>query len=183
MPIDLTRSVLVVLIPGAVGAAPWLLWLVLHTEATLGYAEKYLTLANAVSFAVAVIAGLTFESLGTWLEVHWDKKRETEFDIKKNWFDYLASGSGEPVGYRYLSRLATMFYFELSMLSAVLAFGLGAALLIDGRFPESRTNLWILDGVITVLLLAYFLFNAQNTHKVLCRTRAELNKRMKPNPQ
>jgi hypothetical protein len=179
MPIDLTRSVLVVLIPGAVGSAPWLLWLVLYTEATLGYAEKYTTLANAVSFAVAVIAGLAFETFGTWVEVHWDEKREKEYDIQENWFAYLAS-SAAPVGYRYLSRLATMFYFELSMLFAVVGFGVGAALLIDGRFPENRYALFVIDGAVTLLLVAYFLLNAQKTHKVLCQTRAELNKRLKP---
>ena len=39
MPMTLTRSLLTVLIPGLVFIAPWLLMLVQHTEATLGFSE------------------------------------------------------------------------------------------------------------------------------------------------
>ncbi len=179
MPIDLTRSVLVILIPGAVAIAPWLLCLVLYTSATIGYAEKYTTLANAVCFAAAAITGLVCETLGTWIEVRWDKKREKEWEIKENWYSYLAHQlSPEPVGYRYLSRLATSFYFELSMLIAMFPFGIGVGLLLWLRFPEARSILgWLVISVLAVLLF-YFWFNARTTHKLLCTTRKELNERI-----
>lgn len=180
MPIDLTRSLLVVLIPGAVAVAPWLLWLVLYTPATLGYATQYTTVANAVSFAAAVIAGLLCETLGTWLEVRWDKEREVKFDIEENWFAYLAqSNSPAPVGHRYLSRLATMFYFELSMLTATASFAFGSFTLLRTQFPADIYAAALLVFIPAVVVLMYFGVNARKTHEVLCKTRRELNNRLK----
>ncbi len=180
MPIDLTRSILVVLIPGAVAVAPWLLWLVQHTDATLGYAEKFTAIANGVSFATAAVAGLTCETLGTWIEVRWDKEREAQYSIMENWYAYLARKvDPEPVGYRYLSRLATMFYFELSMLVATVPFAVGTALLTYLRFETCWYVLAIAAAAIA--LIAYFRVNARKTHTVLCRTRQELNQRLATN--
>ena len=77
----------------------------------------------------------------------WDREREAQFQIMENWYPYLArSVSPEPVGYRYLSRLATMFYFELSMLIATVPFSLGAAALVWLRFPDDKyalEALWV----------------------------------------
>lgn len=177
MPIDLTRSVLVILIPGAVAVAPWLLWLLLYTDATLGYVEKYSTVANTVSFAVAAIAGLVCETLGSWIEVRWDEEREKEYDVMTNWYAYLArTNSPEPVGHRYLSRLATMFYFELSMLFAIIPFSIGAAVLVYLRFPQHDALLASLIVVVALIVGAWFRFNAKETHRVLCLTRLKLNK-------
>ncbi|MCW5651067.1 MAG: hypothetical protein KIS62_15075 [Ramlibacter sp.] len=179
MPLDLTRSLLVVLIPGAVAMAPWLLSLVLYTDATLGYAEKYNALANAFVFAVAAVAGLVCETIASWIEVAWDKEREAEFEIMENWYSYLArSVDPEPVGYRYLSRLATMFYFELSMLVATVPFAVGAAVLVWFRFAEDKYLLEAFLVVLALIVVCYFRKNARTTHLVLCRTRRELNKRL-----
>ena len=180
MPVDLTRSLLVILIPGAVAAAPWLLVLVLYTSATLGYVEKYTTIANAVCFAVAVIAGLICETLGTWIEVRWDKQREKAHDISENWFAYLAHQlPNEPVGYRYLSRLATMLYFELAMLIASVPFAIGVWVLLYLRFPQHALVVSIAMSLGIVAVVIYFKVNAKKTHEVLCVTRRQLNERIR----
>lgn len=181
MPIDLTRSILVVLIPGAVAVCPWLLFAVMYTDATLGYDGTSDVLSNAFVFAVVSIAGLTCESLGTRLEVRWDTEREKSYLVSVNWYAYLASHlEPEPIGYKYLSRLATMMYFELAMLVALLPFSVGTTLLIYRRYEPSAICLVIVAFALTVLIGWYFWWNAKTTHEVLCRTRRELNVRWDP---
>jgi hypothetical protein len=178
MPIDLTRSVLAVFIPGAVAVSPWLLALVLYTAATLGYLEKYNTLAHAFLLAVIAVAGLSCQMIASWIEVRWDKEREATFEVTENWYVYLAKKvDPEPVGYRYMSRLATMFYFELTMLVAIVPFSSGAAVLIWFRFPDERGALLFALAVAALLVFWFFRKNARATHEVLCKTRRELNAR------
>lgn len=142
-------------------------------------AAQYNALANAFVFAVAAVAGLVCETIASWIEVGWDKERETEFEIMENWYSYLArSVDPEPVGYRYLSRLATMFYFELSMLVATVPFSVGAAALVWLRFPDDKYALEALLVGAALLVVWYFRKNARTTHQVLCRTRRELNERL-----
>lgn len=116
MPTTLTRSLLTVLIPGLVAVAPWLVWLVQYTSATFG-ANENAVLANALIFALVVVAGSTCEGLGTYLEHRWDRQLEATHQVQEHWIRYLSySGEREPVAFRYLSRLVTTLYFELSML-------------------------------------------------------------------
>jgi predicted transporter len=176
MPTDLTRSLLVVLIPGAIGSAPWLFWLLLITQ---GYPERYSTIANVVGFGVAVILGLFFETLGTWIELGWDKEKDEKFQIKENWYIYLSRcSSPEPVGHRYLSRLVTGLYFELTMMVAVVPFSIGATALLFMRFPEQREVFLPLVALGAAALVIYFWYNARVTHELLCKTRLELNQRL-----
>src|SRR5688572_3098080 len=137
MPMTLTRSLLTVLIPGLIAIAPWLLMLVQHTSATLGFKE-YSTLANALVFASAAVAGSFFEAQGTRFELAWDKERESEFSVQENWYAYLARNvEREPVAYRYLSRLVTTLYSELAMIFAAPCFFLGACVLASLRFKDA----------------------------------------------
>lgn len=181
MPIDLTRSVLVILIPGGVAASPWLLALVLHSEATLGFARDYATLANAFVLAICAIMGLTCESLGTRQEVAWDIEREDDLEVKENWYQYLAGKHDpEPVGFKYISRLATTMYFELSMLYAIGFFAPGAALMIYLRFENSFGAVCgLVFAILMALICDLFRADAKDTHEVLCKTRKELNERLK----
>lgn len=182
MPLDLTRSLLVVLIPGAVALAPWLLCFVSGSPTALTYIEKYQNYALGVAFAITVIVGLTFETIGTWIEVRWDDEREARFNVAENWYAYLANGtSPEPVGYRYLSRKATAFYFELTMFIACLPFVAGMALFARQTWPDLvLTNLAVI--VLGTIAAFWFRWNARKTHEVLCRTRRELNKRAATKP-
>ena len=179
MPIDLTRSLLVVLIPGGVAVAPWLWCVVFGSPDALNYIEKFSSFALAVIFGVIVIVGLICETVGTWIEIGWDRKRENEYGVEENWYRYLANQvSPEPVGYRYLSRRATAFYFELSMFVACLPFAAGVALFAVLAWPALLVTALF---VVTLSLCAcvWFWLNARTTHALLCRTRMEINHRMR----
>jgi hypothetical protein len=89
IPTTLSRSTVTILVPGTVALSPWLLLLVQHTSATLGY-KDYATLANAMVLAGVIVTGSICEGLGTFVELHWDCKRESELEIKENWHKYLS---------------------------------------------------------------------------------------------
>lgn len=177
MPITLTRSLLTILIPGLISIAPWLLVVVQHTEATLGFGT-YPTLANSLVFASAAVAGSLFETAGTFREVAWDKERESEYAIQENWYSYLSRVfEKEPVGYRYISRLVTTMYFELSMMFAVPLFFVGAAVSASLRFP-GYICYFVIVALIAVSVSGYFFHNqAKSSHLVICKTRREINQR------
>ncbi len=178
MPMTLTRSLLTVLIPGLVAIAPWLLVLVQNTSATLGF-DKYTTLANALVFATAAVVGALCETAGTSFEVKWDKERETDYSVKENWYTYLSTIlDKEPVGYRYLSRLVTALYFELSMLIAVPTFVIGSCVLASLRFPDLWCPIAIVSLLAAVVSGFFFHRQARCTHLVICETRLELNRRV-----
>ncbi|MDH5831252.1 hypothetical protein QFW80_12080 [Luteimonas sp. M1R5S18] len=154
-----------------------MLALVQNTSATLGL-DKYPTLANALIFASAAVAGSLLEGIGTNFEVAWDKEREEQYSVTSNWHDYLfRSFDKEPVGYRYLSRLVTTLYFELTMMFAVPSFFLGAGLLAALRFPSVFIPIVIVAVAAMVGSGLYLHKQAKCTHKVICETRMELNRR------
>lgn len=178
IPTNITRSTLTILVPGMVAIAPWLLALVQHTDATLGF-HDYATLAHAALLSTVIVVGVLCEGFGTWLESSWDKSREEELEVSAHWYAYLSrSLEREPVGYRYLSRLATAMYFELSMLFAAPSFVIGAGVLGYLRFPE----LFWLELAATLILaggsVVFFSLQAHNTHKVICTTRREIMRRV-----
>ncbi len=178
MPMTLTRSLLTVLIPGLVAIVPWLLMLVLHTDATLGFSQ-YNTLANAIVFASAAVTGMAIEGLGTFIEVKWDNEQENNYQVKENWYSYLSRKiDPEPVGYRYLSRLVTTLYTELSLAFAAPSFFLGSGVLAALRFTNYEC--WFAVGGLMAAALAawYFFWCARCTHEVLCKTRKEINDRL-----
>jgi len=178
IPTSLTRSTTTILVPGIVALTPWVLALVQHTSATLGF-KDYPTIAHTIFLAAVIVVGTLCEGLGTFLEASWDKGRESEFQVQENWYAYLARCvDREPVGYRYLSRLVTAMYFELSMLFAVPSFVVGCAYLAYRRFPDNAP-LWVAVGSIGVgVSVAFFGWQARATHGVICATRRELVQRM-----
>lgn len=175
MPTTLNRSLLVVLIPGVIAISPWILVLLQCTPVPFGL-DKYPAIAYVLLFAAATVVGSLFEGMTSFAEARWDKERECEFAIRENWLTYLSKTfENEPVGYRYLARLATTLYFELTMMCAAPAFVVGMGVLIILRFPEYER--WITYGVVLVAAIAtaYFRFQARATHELLCRTRRDLN--------
>ena len=180
MPTTLTRSLLTVLIPGLVAVAPWLVWLVQYTSATFG-ANENAVLANALIFALVVVAGSTCEGLGTYLEHRWDRQLEATHQVQEHWIRYLSySGEREPVAFRYLSRLVTTLYFELSMLFATPVFVGGATLLASMRFPAQRCWIIPLGIVVAVSFIAYFRYQARQTHEGMCKVRKSINLPARP---
>jgi hypothetical protein len=175
VPTTVTRSVLTVLVPGLIAIAPWLLALVQHTQATFGF-DKYPTLAHLMLFASVVVAGSIFEGVGSLFEVHWDKKLCGEMDVEGDWYSYLAT-KDSLVGHRYISRLVTTLYFELSMMLSVPTFIAGASALAVLRFSSLRWWSLILSGAVAISVAYYFYWQAKTTHRVLCITRRELRAR------
>ena len=174
MPTTLSRSLLTIIIPGLVAVAPWLVFLVQHTTATLG-ADENAVLSNALIFALVVVVGSTCEGLGTYLEYRWDDQLESKHQVQEHWIRYLRySGEREPVAFRYLSRLVTTLYFELAMLFAAPSFVVGATVLAALRFAQNRW--WIIPlGVMLAIAFAfYFRYQAKQTHEGMCKIRKEI---------
>jgi hypothetical protein len=179
MPMTLTRSLLAVLIPGIVAVSPWVLLVAMFTTAGKLH-DSYPVLANALLFALTAIAGSLCEGIGTHFEDRWDKKKEKTLQIDDNWYEYLARPlSPEPVGYRYMSRLATTLYFELSMCVAMVFFGVGAAGLAWARAAHFGWAFALAVLAASFGLSYYFYWQATCTHVTLCKTRRELNIRLR----
>jgi len=69
-------------------------------------------------------------------------------------------------------------YFELSMFFAAPSFIVGAGVLAFLRFPEF---FWLELGATVVLVagsMAFFYWQAHDTHKVICTTRREIMRRI-----
>ena len=175
MPMNLSRSLLTILIPGLVATAPWLLVLVQHTSATLGF-DTNPTIANALVFALVAVVGSMCEGLGTYREAKWDAKLESKYSVQEHWHRYLAyRGEREPIAFRYLSRLVTTLYFELSMFFAVPFFILGACALAALRFPQHQ-SLFVISAIgLTPLSMWFFDYKARQTHEGMCKVRMHLN--------
>jgi hypothetical protein len=180
MPLTLTRSLLVILIPGLIALAPWLLWLIADFKNPERYYKDAPELVWVALFVSAAVVGSFLESLNSWIEVYWDdRKKRRGQGIDGDWYDYLARiCSTQPVGYGYLSRMVTTMYFELAMAWAVLSFGLGIAVLLD-LGTRSRWYVVLTIG-IAVMASGWFYISAKASHGVLCKTRREINERLGP---
>lgn len=173
----LTRSLLTILIPGFIAVAPWTFALMYLTSDTFDIA-KYSAMSNALIFACAAVAGSLFEGAATNFEVKWDEALKSDFSVKENWYTYLSrTFEHEPVGYRYLSRLVTTMYFELSMMFAVPSFFLGVCLISMIRFPDHFVLLAIGALLGMVGSGMYLHKQAKCSHRVICETRKEINER------
>jgi hypothetical protein len=179
MPLNLTRSILSIIIPGGVAVAPWLVLVHSGWPNFSSLYSEFPLLFNGVIFGVVVILGTVFESFGSAKEVRWDKKLEEELGVTENWYRYLArTVDPEPVAHRYVSRLVTNLYFELTMKYATMMFALGASLI--ALFSGSRFNILAAIGLIVSGLALSFFFETQakKSHRVLCETRKELTDRI-----
>lgn len=179
MPTTLSRSLLTILIPGLIAICPWLLVIVQNTPAMLGFG-KYDMLANALVFCAATVVGSICERIAACLEHRLDGEREAQHKVQENWSDYLyRKVDPEPVAFRYLSRLVTHLYFELGMLCAAPSFILGSVVLAWHYVPNLCVPLAIVGQSLAVGSCCFFYTQARGTHLLLCKTREELNKRLR----
>jgi hypothetical protein len=179
MPVTLTRSLLVVIIPGLIAIAPWALWLALKIEDLVALYKTYATLINASVLGLAIILGSVLEGLLSHVELRWDREREKKYQVRRNWFDYLAHEfSTEPVGFRYLARMATSLYFELAMMAASVLAMLGVAALVIEYAPGAWKGASLLVALAAVFAGQFFYNQAKASHEVLCETRKEINTRL-----
>lgn len=177
MPLTLTRSLLVILIPGMISLAPWLLWLVRDFQNPENYYRQYPELVFVALFSASAVSGCLLESVNTWVEVYWDKRKKRRGQrIDDDWYDYLSRiCPSKPVGYAYLSRMVTTLYFELAMAWAALSFGVGLTFLFG-----MTCGPLLLTIAISLFLVAGLVWSAKESHDVLCRTRREINARLGP---
>jgi hypothetical protein len=178
IPIGVTRSLLTVILPGLVAITPWLLVLAQYRPALTAMKEAP-TLAHTLLFALVTVAGTICQGFGTRLESTWDKEREEEFQVSENWYAYLSRPlEHEPVAYRYISRLSTTMYFELSMLFAVPFFALGSFVLIATLFYSFYWPALAIGIVLGFAAIFFFWSEAKTTHKTICVTRREVMNRL-----
>jgi hypothetical protein len=161
-----------------VAIAPWALWFA-HSQADFKVIYKdYPVLLHAAIIGLAVILGSVFEGAVSHLEARWDKQRDKEWEVRKNWFYYLAQKSeSEPIGFKYMGRMVTTMYFELSMMVASPISLTGVAVLAYANvqsFAAAWSALFILAAVA---LAVFFWWQAKCSHLVLCETRKEINAR------
>jgi hypothetical protein len=176
MPLTLTRSLVVVLAPGIVAAAPWLLWIVKEWENAARLYQAFPSLITALLFAIVVVLGSVFEGISSLLEFRWDEEREVELDVKKHWYTYLARiCPTEPVAHNYLSRMAATLYFELAMIWATSLFFLGIVVLLWSAQGPISTFVFVALIIAAISSPVYFWWQARCSHKVLCQTRREIN--------
>lgn len=177
MPFTLTRSLLVILIPGAIATSPWIAFVLIKSSIDWNVLKDLKTELGALCFLTSVIVGGIFEGLNSWIEVGLDNYRTRTFpNLINDWYDYLClQRDKEPVVFRYISSRATTMYFEFSMAWATPISSYGAACIL-GALGVVTEHHWL---IITVawLLCAYFLHQGATTHWVLCKIRHELNSR------
>jgi hypothetical protein len=177
IPLTITRAVLVILIPGLLTLAPWVLWSVLHYENMSVLYKNYSTLFNVTIIISAIIIGSVIEGLTSRLEVRWDEEREEKYNVDENWYDYLAQQCmAEPVGFKYISSMFNMLYFELSMMVASPIALVGFAFLVYKYITASYA---IMCGLLAIVSVIFFFKQAKDSHRVLCKARKEINIRMK----
>lgn len=185
MPLNLTRSFLSVILPGAVATAPWLLYGAIILAPLRESYSQFGFLYNATAFGIAVVVGAIFEGFGSYIEKLWDRRigREArpsaagENWVDADWIAYLASNpaGGEPVAYRYFSRKVTTLYFELGMMMAVPVCLVGVGVIASELGYQCAIVTSVLGAFMAVMIFGWF---ARDTHEVLCHTRARVNDAM-----
>ena len=185
--LTLTRSVLVVFVPGIVALAPWLLLGVNRIPNFQRLYHEYPLPFHIAAFALVVVIGSLIEGATTYFEKKWDDKvakapepdKEDDW-LSKDWYDYLASqfGDKEPVGYRYLSRKVTELYFCLTMMvaSPIGIIGFGVLLAFHGTGFCVSLAIAVAAGLIALWGFRKF---SIDTHCLLYSTRMEIMYRLR----
>ena len=73
MPLNLSRSLLTIILPGIVATAPWLLLLITDVPALQHWYASHAVPVHVAAFAIAVTAGALFEGVGSYIECLWDR--------------------------------------------------------------------------------------------------------------
>ncbi|MCD8522581.1 MAG: hypothetical protein LRY66_05970 [Saccharospirillaceae bacterium] len=176
MNITLTRSLLVILLPGAMFLMPWVVFILSAYPDCLKTYESYKYEYVVVLFGLSVFTGMLLEGLGASIEVHWDRIREVEYDIKKNWYAYLAAQyEAEIVGYKYITSRVTTMYFELGMMWVAMSAAISSWFLLYSFNSECFILKTILITMLCFIAMIYFYRMAYSSHEVLCKARQEIN--------
>lgn len=74
MPMNLSRSLLTIILPGTVALGPWLLLLLVVNSTFQHWYEAFRAPFHFAAFALAVVVGGAFETAGNYIEKRWDEK-------------------------------------------------------------------------------------------------------------
>ncbi len=178
MPITLTRGMLAILIPGGVALSTWILLLFIYLDSNYeSLYSDFTTPINMALLGLIIILGSFIEGIGSYFEVYWDEKLESEFQVSENWYKYLCNPPTDCVAQKYISRMVTSLYFELGIMLSSLIFGVGLSAVICTVKPNCY-QLWsVMTIVFSLLSFFYFKKQARESHMVLCKVRKELNER------
>lgn len=176
MNITLTRSLIVILLPGAIALTPFIVAILLaHPEYLKTYTEYRVELWS-IGAGLAIILGMFMEGVSSYLEVIWDESIGNTYAVEDNWYRYLsATYENEPVAYRYISTKVTTMYFELAMFWVTLMSSIGWPLAICMAKINNADSWATLAMVVGLILAAYFYWQAKSSHGVLCTARLKVN--------
>jgi len=177
--VTITRSILVVFLPGIVAIMPFILMLLVQYPVLANLYKEYFYVFNVVLAGSAVIVGSIIEGSVSHIEAKWDTRLNDSLSVEENWYQYLSlSIENEPVGFRYISRMATTMYFELGMMCSAPIFCLGVVtnLYINAGTQYATYNAFLI--LASLITTGFFYLQAKTTHKVLCKARKEINTRL-----
>lgn len=177
LPLSFDRVLIQILIPGLIGALPWLFILMdvfPSFHAFLFSCDRLMLVLVGVLFGVTT--GLFLENAGAMIEVHvHDCRLKGKYkDFDDCWRQFLQlSYEHEPVGHRYLRNLLMRMKFELSMGCALVSLSIGVMLydlshVIMGDIIERKiifhSGLWL--GAIYLIF-----FESYKSANLLATTR------------
>ena len=182
-------TVLTLILPGAVGAAPWIA-VVLRVGSRMVPTDalpprRYETaLLSVLLLGSALLFGMLFHELGTYIEYHLFDAHPlsgTKEDNRSEWRAFLRTTYERvPVGHRYIRTVVQKLFFELSICGAFASLGLGllacrsvGLVETDWPFALAMTSA---SGTISI----FALYAAQDSHDVLVGTRHVLVRGTRP---
>lgn len=181
MPLTLSRSFLVNVLPGFVAIAPWIILVAVHFPQFATLYEKFSTVVNGALVGAAILVGAVLETAMGYLENRWDEKVPTEAGLEEDWYEYLSIEveKDRPIGFEYISRQVTSLYFELTMIPASFLFFVGVGLLPRVMFHAPSAIYPILGTLAAIASAWMFKKTARHSFDILFRTRKELVSRIK----
>jgi hypothetical protein len=174
-------TVLTLILPGAVGSAPWIAALLkvgahaLNHDAWEGAAPYRTSLLSVLLIGSALLFGMLFHELGTYVEAHFfdqNPRAGLRDDHLREWHAFLRTAYERvPVGHRYLRSVVQGMFFELSIAGAFVSLGLG---LVACRCLELLSSDWLSTLALASaawMVACFAIHAAEDSHAVLADTR------------
>lgn len=173
---EVFRPLVTLLIPGAFAISSWVVALVWKFPALQGLISRNHTETAWILFLIITATGIIIEDWGARVESALDKRanKQTQGKHSENWYAYLRTAFvADPIGRGYTRSLVIRLKFELGIFFSSLATAGGLVwLLCLGMNSAAAISLICL----CLLLAAWELKEATDTHGVLAINRAELLK-------
>lgn len=172
---EIFRPFASVIVPGSIAVTPYVLLLSHFVPATGTFFLAHSNAFIAAMLVVIVATGFLLENLGSQIECFIDRKLLKKYpDRETVWYAYLRLKiSDEYVGQRYLRTLVLRLKFELSMVPALILFGIALYCLNCIYLIWSMYTLSVIL-ILIVGLICWLLCESQNGAKLLGTVRKEL---------